>query len=100
MPTIVRHSSMPGIVSKAIPVAGAVGRLGVSVPCARRRARKDATATLAVLLLAIAASSGASAQAMSEPLRGVEVVSEATRAVDAKRRDSRASSIRWTDSST
>ncbi len=84
MPTIVRHSSMPGIVSNAFPVAGAVGRRGVSVPCARRRARKDATATLAVLLLAIAESSGASAQAMTEPLRDVEVVSEATEQ-DAKR---------------
>ena len=44
-------------------------------------------ATLATFFIAAGASSGASAQATSEPLRGAEIVSDATR-IDAKREGS------------
>ena len=44
-------------------------------------------ATLALLFLAIGVSSGASAQAISEPLRGAEIVSDASQ-LDAKREGS------------
>jgi hypothetical protein len=54
------------------------------VPRAQRRARWHLMATLAVLFFAVGASSGPSAQAMSEPLRGAEVVSDASQ-LDAKR---------------
>jgi hypothetical protein len=46
---------------------------------ARNRGRKDLLRLAMLPLLALGASSGASAQAIGEPLRGVEIVSEAAR---------------------
>lgn len=59
---------MHRVVSNAIPLAAAAGRLGV-------------------LYLAAAASCPSSAQVLSEPLRGAEIVSDASR-LDAKREGS------------